>query len=324
MNYQFPHEVAYLARTKLSYVNLPGILSDGKRDRAARVTGFVTIHLGESCYLVFLKGGEAFQAARIRPGGREQMAINEVLDIAAAEVERGEAGAIAFYGAPEPQLRAMLATLVREPLPLDGELDPAHPDRLFPALRARRYRGVVELCDGGVMHYLCLDEGHYSTGYFCGREPGVPAGDFMRTLFGSRALGVSVYPALEELPEQALPGLVELYRRLLEAAGEGVRERTGEEAAVAALRRARDVAHVAHPLLAAFVVHGDGSVSGAPLATPAQLTAAVAAWLVELLGDASLVVGLDPSALLERSVREGRYVLQEQGFFAQLPWPVVL
>ena len=33
MTYQFPHDAAFLPRTKLSYVNLPGILSDGKRDR---------------------------------------------------------------------------------------------------------------------------------------------------------------------------------------------------------------------------------------------------------------------------------------------------
>jgi hypothetical protein len=326
MTYQFPHETAYLARTKLSYVNLPGILADGKRDRAARVPGFVAIQLGESCYLVFLRGGEAFQAARLRPRGREQMAIGEVLRLAAAEVERGEGGAIAYYGAPEPQLRAMLATLVQPPLDLGPAVKAEHPDELFPALGERRFQGVVELCHAGAMHYLCFENGSFAAGYFCARPAGVAAGEFVRSLFQSHRteMAVSVYPSLEELPAQALPGLIDLYRGVLESAARGVEEKMGRETALAALRRSHAACRILHPSLAAFRVGDDGAVSGAPLASPSQLTAGVAAWLVELLGDASMVAGLDPSELLQGSVREGRFVLQEHGFFAQLPWPVVV
>jgi hypothetical protein len=326
MTYQFPHEVAYLARTKLSYVNLPGILADGKRDRAARVPGFVSIHLGESCYLVFLRAGEAFQAARLRPEGREQLAIAEVLQLAAAEVERGEAGSIGYYGAPQAQLQAMLATFVQPRLVLDDDVDCRHPDRLFPALRERRFDGVVEVRHGGTMQYLCFEEGGYAAGFFCERVPDLPVSERVRSLFHgpAGAPAVGLYPALDRLPEQALPGLIELYRNLLESAARGLAEKAGEPTAVAALRRARAACLDDHPSLAAFEVGDDGAIRGAPLSTPGQLTSGVAAWLVELLGEASLAAGIDPSLLLERSAREGRYVLHEHGFFAQLPWPVEL
>lgn len=326
MTYQFPHEATYLARTKLSYVNLPGILADGKRERSARVHGFIAIHLGETCYLVFLRGGEAFQAARLRPSGRQQMGIAEIVALAAAEVERGEAGSIGYFGAPEPQLQAMLATLVQQPLSLEDGMDPRNPDRLFPALHERHFAGVVEICHAGDMHYLCFEDGSFVSGFFCGRDSALPPGQLVRSLFrgGGRDLSVSLYPALAELPAQALPGLIDLYRQLLEAATLELEVRTGRTAAIAALRRAQAVCLLAHPALAAFEISPAGEVTGAPLATPAQLTAGVAAWLVELLGDASLVVGIDPSKLLERSARDGRFVLQEQGFFAHLPWPVVL
>ena len=70
MIYRFPRDTDYLPRTKLSYVNLPGILSDGKRDRQARVPGYVAVQLGERCFLIFMREGEPFYAARITPQGR--------------------------------------------------------------------------------------------------------------------------------------------------------------------------------------------------------------------------------------------------------------
>ena len=61
MIYRFPSEAAYLPRTKLSYVNLPGILSDGKRDRQARVPGFVAVQLGVAGVVCTLAAGFAGQ-----------------------------------------------------------------------------------------------------------------------------------------------------------------------------------------------------------------------------------------------------------------------
>ena len=42
---RYPHERVLLARTKLAYVHLRNLISDAKRDRAARVFGYVAIWL---------------------------------------------------------------------------------------------------------------------------------------------------------------------------------------------------------------------------------------------------------------------------------------
>jgi hypothetical protein len=167
MIHHFPHEAAFLPRTKLSYVNLPGILSDGKRDRAARVCGFVCIQLGERCYLIFLRNGEPFHSARLQAEeGRGAAALSEVLRIAATESERGEAGQIGYFGAPEAQLQAMLATLVQEPVEWAASVDCTRPELLFPQLRQRQFTGVLELCAAGRHHYMIFEEGVFRSGYF--------------------------------------------------------------------------------------------------------------------------------------------------------------
>ncbi|HEX2203611.1 MAG TPA: hypothetical protein VHG91_09950 [Longimicrobium sp.] len=325
MIYQFPHDAAFLPRTKLSYVNLPGILSDGKRDRAGRVSGFVCIQLGERGYLVFLRDGEPFHAARLQPGSRGPAALSEVLRIVATESERGEGGQIGYFGASDAQLQAMLATLLEPPLAWDGA-DPSRPDQLFPALRERRFGGVLELFDGDRFHYLAFEDGAFRAGWFTDRDPGTAVGDFLRVLWERTPgkLQATLYPALPALPVQAGPGFVDLYRRIV---GGILRELTpalGRETALSLLRRGQAVAALEHPSAGAFRITEEGRVSGDPVATPEQLTAAVAAWVTEVLITASDHHGVDPAAVVERTARDSRFVLSEHGFFARLPWALAL
>jgi hypothetical protein len=325
MIYRFPADAAYLPRTKLAYVNLPGILSDGKRDRQARVPGFVAVQLGERCFLIFMRQGEPFFAARMTPGSRGPAALSEVMRLAATESERGEGGQIGFYGAPEDQLRAMLSTLVHEPLPLTREVDAARPELLFPMLRERGFSGVLELCDGGRKHYLLFADGGFRTGWFTDRDEAVAIPDVLRSLFLLGAgLNVALYPALDELPVQAGPGFVDLYRRMIGGTLREVALATGRETALEIMQRGQGLAALEHPVVAAFDITPEGRVAGDPVASPDALTDGVARWITEVLIAASDHHGVDPAAVVEKVGRDSRFVLQEQGFFARLPWALAI
>jgi hypothetical protein len=326
MIYRFPFEAAYLPRTKLSYVNLPGILSDGKRDRQARVHGFVAVQLGERCFLIFLKGGEPFYAARINPQGRGPAALSEVLRLASTESERGEGGQIGYFGAPEAQLRAMLATMVHEPLPLTAELDPGRPERLFPVLRERGFTGVMELNDGGKHHYLLFEGGAFRSGWFSERDESVPIPEFLRSLFVAGAvLQAALYPPLDELPVQAGPGFVDLYRRMIGGTLRELALATGRETALEMMQKGQGLAALEHPVVASFDITPEGRVAGDPVASPEGLTEGVARWITEVLMIAAADHhGVDPGAVVEKVARDSRFVLSEHGFFARLPWTLAL
>jgi hypothetical protein len=326
MTYLFPHENAFLPRTKLSYVNLPGILSDGKRDRAGRVSGYVSIQLGERCFLVFVRNGEPFNAARLQPGSRGPAALSEVLRIVGTESERGESGQLGYFGACDAQLQAMLATLLQEPAPLDQSVDASRPELLFPLLRDQRFSGVLELQDACRFHYVNVEEGGYRAGWFADRDPAVPAAEFLRSVFASAGPGLrcTLYPAFAEMPMQAGPGFVDLYRRIVGGVMRDLSQSTGRETAMGMVRRAQRVAAERHPCVGAFNVTDEGRISGDPVDTPAGLTEGVAAWVTEVLINASDHHGVDPAAIVERTARDSRFVLQEHGFFARLPWALAL
>lgn len=325
MIYCFPFDGALLPRTKLAYANLPGILSDGKRDRQARVAGYVVVQLGERCFLVFLKGGEAFFGARITPHDRSQAALSEVLRMASTESERGEGGHIGFYAASEAQLLAMLATLSQERLPLDEAAHAGSPERLFPELRERAFSGILELSRAeGDHHYLVFRGGAFQSGWFAGRDAAVPVPVFIRSLFDGSPPRASLFPELAELPVQAGPGFVDMYRRVIGGTLREVALATGRESALALMERTHRSAAAKHPAVAAFEVTAEGRVAGDPVSSPAELTEGVAGWLTEALIAASEHHGVDPGAVVEKVGRDSRFVLQEQGFFARLPWALVL
>jgi len=322
--YAFPHDVAYLSTTKLGFINLPGLLSHGKRDRTARVPGFVAIQLGERCFLVFLREGEPFHAARVEPSSRGPEAISAVLRTASRESERGEGGQIAYYGASEEQLLAMLATLLNEPVELEGVDDPRQPEQLFPALRERRFSGVLELSDGGQIHYLCFEEGRYRSAFLATTGAEAPAKEVVRTLFetGRDSLRLALYPPCAELPMQAVPGLVDLYRRVIGGVMNELGGVMGGEAGGAVMRAAQSACAVHAPVIAEFVLSAEGRVHGDPVASPRELTRAVAAWVTEALVRAAEQAALDPAATLARITRDARFVLEEHDFFLHLPWTV--
>lgn len=326
MIYLFPHDAAFLPRTKLAYVNLPGILSDGKRDRAGRVSGYVFIQLGERGFLVFLRNGEPFNAACIARDSRGPVALTEVIRLVGTESERGESGQIGYFGAPDEQLRAMLSALLREPVRFSPPLDTTRPEMAFARLRDERFGGVLEISDGRRFHYVVLEDGQYRAGWFTERDPSVPVPDFLKAFCAQAgaALRAAAYPAFAELPVQAGPGFVDLYRRIIGGTMREVAQAAGRETALTMVRDGQDAVAATHPCIAAFRVTDEGRISGDPVATPGELTEGVAAWVTEVLIHASEHHGVDPAAMIERTARDSRFVLSEAGFFTRLPWALAL
>lgn len=319
---RFPREQPFLERTRLRYVHFLHLLSDGKRERASRVPGFVAVFLGHETDLILLLAGEPANAVSMRPGQRSVVPIAAVVDRATQESERGD---VAFYGAPEAQLCAMFATVAHPPLDLP-DLDVTHPGRLFSRLEEERFDGVLEVREGDAVHYLLLEGGTPQEAFVAEDGAGGSLADRLERLFDparAAALEVHAYPPVRTLPVQAAPALVQLYARTISGALEALRDPLGAETTVRLFEEARARASAKHAALASYRVGPDGAVKGESVAEADALTDAVAAWLLEALTTASRVAeGIDPAALLERITYENRFALEAQGFFRHLPWPV--
>src|SRR6058998_3191851 len=101
---QFPQAGQLIHRTRLAFIHLDNLLSFAKRDRDGRIDGYLVAWLPDECVLLFLRKGEAVNAASMHTVGREVITITEALRRMRAEVERGEIG---YAAAPLEQLAWM-------------------------------------------------------------------------------------------------------------------------------------------------------------------------------------------------------------------------
>ncbi|MGH7458966.1 MAG: hypothetical protein ACREKN_07825 [Longimicrobiaceae bacterium] len=324
MIYRFPHAAAYLAFTKLGYVNLRRLLSDGKRDRSARVHGYVQAQLGEHGYLIFVRNGEPFHAFRFEGTERGPIALGAALRQLEREGERGEVGRIGYFGAPEEQLRAMLSTALSPARDAGVPCEPSHPELFFSALGKLGFSGVLELFDGGAFHYLLFDDGRFRTGYFSGGDGGSPAGERVREVLRTAgdSLRTRLHDLLRECPAQPTAAELELFEGFLTGLAAVLRGGMQEEEVRGLFAEAGARSERARPAVEAFGWQGEGVRNRDTLLPADALADGVAAWTVEVVTLGSDRLGLDPSEVVERAAGRHRLALAERGFFQRLPWLV--
>ena len=153
---RYPYGRVLLGRTKLAYIHLRNLLTDAKRDRTARVAGYVAIWLPEEFLILFLREGEIVNAIRATAHGNEPIAISSALGRVPAEPEFGE---IAFYEAPVELLVCMYHTFLVPSDPWPGGFSAGDARVLFPHLRGERFTGVVEVVNRDAANYLVLQDG---------------------------------------------------------------------------------------------------------------------------------------------------------------------
>ncbi|HVE77767.1 MAG TPA: hypothetical protein VNA89_02845 [Gemmatimonadaceae bacterium] len=314
----FPHARVLLARTKLAYVHLRNLLTDAKRDRMARVFGYVAIWMPEEMILLYLQEGELVNATS--HDGMTTM----VLPIAAAleRVPSGpEYGEICFHEADDEQLACMFATHAWEPEPWPPELDPRDLTAVVSYLMATTYDGMLEIEADGRVGYVVLRNGAPTRAFVGGDGPTEPAPDLMSLLApgGRAAARVRRWPVPPPLPVQAPPGLIQAYRELTWALVASL-EAAGKEGAGPLAEHARRALVGAHPVLDGFRI-GEGMVHD-PVADTETLTAGVAAWVTGILWACGDLQGTSPEVLLRDLTRDRRHMLQSAGFFERLPWTV--
>ena len=313
---RFPHERVLLPRTKLAYVHLRNLLTDAKRERAARVYGYVAIWLPEELVLLYLQEGELVNATTITPQGAEVIPIADALDKVPPEPEYGD---ICFHEADDEQLACMHFAHVVGEEPWPDELNPFDPHALFPYLLSTTFDGTLEITLDGHVNYLIVRDGMVERAFLSSVHFG-ELDEKIEALFrpDSRTtrMGVRRFPVPPPVPSQASPALILAYRELV---NDLIREllEQGKESAPMIAELARQSLATTHVALHSFTAM-DRLVHD-PVANVDDLTDAVAAWVTEVLWASADMDG-GPEDLLRKLTHDRRHMFQSAGLFERLPW----
>jgi hypothetical protein len=315
---RYPFSRVLLHRTRLAYVHLRNLLNDAKRDRTARVSGYVGIWLPEELVLLYLQKGEVVNATHLASQQCEAISISAALARVPAEPEYGE---ICFHTADDEQLAAMYVTQTQAPEPWPAELQVRDPKALFPYLMAMTFDGIVEIIVEGGYNYLIFKHGAVRQAFLATVQRGTLVERVSR-LFGPEtrhAITVRRWPGTFPLPMQAPPALIQAYREL----ATGVVQRlasTGRESAPTVAELARTTLLESHPALEALGFNGRPTRD--PVTDTEGMTTAMAAWLKEVLWAMADHDELSHEQLLKELVWERRHLFQSAGLFDRIPWKI--
>ncbi len=318
---QFPRGQVLLARTRAAYIALDGLIAFSKKDRDGKVDAYLAAYLPDELVLLFFLGGDLANAAMLTPAGRVPIAMAEALRRVRAESERGE---IAFHEAEPGLLAAMYQTVARPPLAI--ELDPKSPESVFKTLFERRWTGLLELISNGRVNYLMVRDGRFASGHFSERKSDEPPLSYVARLFRSTPpeplpqVVVKVYDAPGELPLQAPPAMITMFRQY----GWDLTDLIEREAPGEGVKRAERVRQRLLPQYEALCCVGGprGAELPDPVVEPQALADGMAAWTRELLGELEVLAPQSAPRLLRASSHEHRFALGAVGFFEKLPWRV--
>jgi hypothetical protein len=314
---RFPVDRALLRRTRLAYVHLRNLLTDAKRDRTARVYGYVVVWLPEELLMLFLQEGEVVNATASADG--EHFRVLPISEAIAKVPSSAEFGEICFHTADDEQLATMHWTQSQESLPWPAELalHDAHAVRAF--LHATMHDGVVEVQAEGGVNYLMLRQGELTRGYFADRAEGTPDQRMRGLLDPERKAVLRLWPVPPSLPVQAPPLLIQAYRELMAAVVKRLVD-SGADGAPAVAEHARHILMERHPVLDRFSLQHPNPRD--PVAGTPDLSAAMGAWLGELLWAAAPADGAAPEQIVAELTRDRRHMFQSAGLFDALPWRV--
>lgn len=317
---RFPSTRVLLPRTRLAYIHLKNLLNDAKRDRAARISGYVAVSLPDELVILYLLSGELVNAT-VRDGkGCRALAIPTAIEKVPSEPEYGE---ICFNEADQEQLACMYGTHAMPAEPWPEGFTPHDPSALFPYLMSQTFDGVLEIIANEYVNYLVFRHGTVARAFLASAHHGTVV-DRVAKLFARESrvaeLRVNRWGVPDVLPMQAPPGLVQAYRDLTTTLVQRLVEQ-GKESAPAIAEHARQNLLTAHPVLDAFSV--SGRPPREPLAPTPELTNGVAAWMREVMWAAVDHDAMPPETLLKEITWDRRHVFQSAGLYDHFPWKVM-
>jgi hypothetical protein len=317
---KFPASRVLLPRTRLAYVHLRNLLTDAKRDRSARISGYVAVSLPEDLIILYLLGGEVVNATQRTSRGARVLPIAQALEKVPSEPEYGE---ICFHEADQEQLACMYAAHAFAADPWPEGMAAHDPAALFPHLAALTFDGIVEIIANDAVNYLMFHHGAVSRAFLASSHIGTVV-DRVAKLFAREGrvgdLRVQRWPKPVPLPIQAPPALVQAYRELARTLVQRL-VAGGRESASDVAEQARMTLSAQHPALTGFAF--DGRDVTDPLSDTAGLTAGVAAWIRDVIWATTDHDTLTPDTLLKEVTWERRHLFQSAGLFDQIPWKVM-
>lgn len=309
---KFPKGKPILESTRLEFINLDNVLSASKRERAHRISGYISIIYPDVVELIFLKQGESFNAARISQKERKIIPISEVIEKAN---KNATSGIISEYVTDEILLSLMITSITTDPVKANVDFSRLQPKIFIDKLKTTGFNGFIWVKSGVDESFVHFHEGNITGCYVAGSAEKL-TGDKVISFISKPHLNISIFDHIEDtVITQATPAQVSMFCKIFSLLLKGYAQPMGNVLVLRAFMSSKSIVQKEFPFIEQFIIESDLSINGKMVVEPKLFAQGMARWFDLIHESFSTFLGKESTVIAKKVLNDYRYALKSIYFF---------
>ncbi len=309
---KFPKGRTILENTRLEFINLDNVLSASKRERAHRISGYISIIYPDNEELIFLKQGEPFNAARISLKDRRIVAIGEVIE----KAKKATSGILSEYATDDILLNLIISSITIKPIKADVDLSRLQPKIFIDKLKSTKFEGFIWIRCGLEESFIHFDQGEITGCYIAGRAEKTQEDAEIINLLQKPSTVISIFDRFEALtPVQATPAQVDMFCKIFTSLFRNYAHPIGNAMVLKTIMIAKATAQKDYPFIDELKIAPDLTVNGKVIIEPKALSQGMARWFDLVYESFSTFLGKENEVIAKKVLNDYRFALKSLNFF---------
>ncbi len=308
---RLPRGRPIIENTRLEFINLSKVLTASKRERAHRISGYISINYHDAVELIFLNQGEPFNAARITQDSRMIVPISEIVE----KAKRAISGSLSEYETDEILLKLIISSVTLTPLRSQVDLSRIQPRIFVEKLKNTKFNGFIWMRSGFDESFVYFENGVIPACYIAGSaEKGKE--DDVYAILTRPETKVAIFDHVEKaIAEQATPAQVEMFCKIFGSLLKSYAYPLGQALVLRTATSSKLTAQKEFPFIEKFRLESDLSFCGEVVVEP-KLFAQGMARMFDLIHESfSTFLGKESEVIARKILTDYRYALKSLQFF---------
>ncbi|MEO0160960.1 MAG: hypothetical protein ABIL39_00300 [candidate division WOR-3 bacterium] len=301
-----------LENTRLEFINLDNVLTASKRERAHRISGYISIIYPEMEELIFLKLGEPFNAARLSLQERSIIPIAEVIE----KAKKATSGILSEYATDEILLNMIITSITNQPIKAGIDLNRLQPKILIDKLKSTKFDGFIWIKSGIEESFIAFQQGELIGLYAAGSAERVQDENVIANFLNRPNSIISIFDRIEVgMPVQATPAQVEMFCKIISSLMKNYARPLGNAMVLKTVIMAKSTAQKEYPFINEFQIDPDFNITAKLVIEPRILARGIARWLDLIFESFSTILGKESENIAKKVLNDYRYALMSLNFF---------
>ncbi len=301
-----------LENTRLEFINLDNVLTASKRERAHRISGYISIIYPEMEELIFLKQGEPFNAARLSLKERNIISISEVIE----KAKKATSGILSEYATDEILLNMIITSITNQPIKAGIDLNRLQPKILIDKLKSTKFDGFIWIKSGIEESFIAFKQGELLGLYAAGTNEKIQDEKTVFSYLTKPNVKISIFDHIEVIvPVQATPAQVEMFCKIISAMLRKYARPLGNTMVLKTVIMAKATAQKEYPFISEFQIDADFNISAKLVIEPRLLSRGIARWLDLIFESFSTLLGKESENIAKKVLNDYRFALMSLNFF---------